>query len=354
MIEEVTRFKELLGRYLEIDDMQAVDIVIAAAVSHKIPLTEMLWLRIIGASGSGKTELLRTLSSLEGYSTTIESITPGAIRRGYQYKRKGENQRPLLERIDGQLVITKEFAIILTKNNDTQKEIFGLLRGVHDGELDCDYGSEEGHLHQESRFDWILGTTQFIERQRMLETQLGSRFVDLRWGSPIGEERAVEKAANNDGSIKAIRGELNVAMSSIVINTVAYPKPEIEYLSGLAVLAARLRTPVERDTRTGDIYDIPQPELGTRFGMALSRIARGLLMIGIQMDDIKPYMVRMVRDCMTYKRAGVVRAWLKGIERQRDIADSMKLSASYINRTIEDLRLLGVSRESVQILRKKT
>ncbi|MCJ7805235.1 ATP-binding protein [Patescibacteria group bacterium] len=351
MIQQVEDFKQLFTEHFEIDDMQAVDIVVAAAVSHKIPLSEMLWLRIIGASGTGKTELLRTIAEQEGYSTTMESITPGAIRRGYSFKRDKDIQKPLLERLDGKLVITKEFAVILTKDLDTQKEIFGLLRGVHDGELDADYGSEEGHLHQETKFDWILGTTQFVERQRQLEQLLGSRFMDLRWGRPIEEGVAVDKAVYNDGNLTAIRIKLKEAMTDIILNTVAYPKPKLEYLAPLANLAAMLRTPVERNTRTNEIYDIPDIELGTRFGQAISRLARGLLMIGVPISELKPYLVRLVMDCMSKKRAVIIRAWLEGLQKQQDIADAAKMSVAYVNRTIEDLRLLGWVDSKLELLK---
>lgn len=353
MIKEAEMFKELFTKYLEVDDMQAVDIVLATAISHKIPQSEMLWLRIIGASGSGKTELLRTLATQDGYCTTVESITPGAIRRGYVVRKDAEFQKPLLDRLNGSLVITKEFAVILTKDADTQKEIFGLLRGVHDGILDADYGSEEGHLHQETHFDWILGTTQFVERQRQLETLLGSRFIDLKWGRPIGDDEAVNKAVDNDGQLKDIREELNRAMANIIINTIVYPKPKIDYIASLANVAALLRTPVERDTRTNDIYDIPDIELGTRFGQSMNRIARGLLMLGVTIGDIKPYLVRLVMDCMSKKRAGVIKAWLKGITKQQDIADYTHLSVSYINRTIEDLRILGWTNNKLDMLKSE-
>lgn len=351
MIKEVDKFKETLTRYLEIDDLEAVDIVLATAVSHKIPHTEMLWLRVIGASGAGKTEVLRSLAAQDGYCSSVESLTPGAIRRGYYFKKDAEHQKPLLERLNGSLVVTKEFAVVLTKNQETQKEIFGLLRGVHDGILDAEYGSEEGHLHQESRFDWILGTTQYVERQRQLETLLGSRFIDLKWGRPIGEADAVTKAINNDPKLAGIRGALADDMTEIIVNTVPFPKPKLDYLPTYANIAAMLRTPVERDTRTGDVYDLPDIELGTRFGQAMSRLSQGLLMIGVTPEGIKPYMKRMVMDSMSKKRAAVVKCQLEGITKQQDIADRVQLSVGYVNKIIEDLRLLGWNDDKLRILR---
>jgi len=351
MLKEVDRFKELFTSSFEIDDEQAIDIVLATAVTHKVGVGEMLWLRIIGASGTGKTELLRTLAGQKGYCTQIEGITPAAIRRGYAFKRKKEYQRPLLERINRSLVITKEFAVILTKDLDSQKEIYGLLRGVHDGTLDVDYGSEEGHLRQESRFDWILGTTQFVERQRQLETLLGSRFIDLRWGSPILRNVAVKKARANDGVLEGIRAGLVRAMTDIIEVAKVTPKPQGDYIDELANIAAAMRTPVERDSRTKDIIEIPDIELGTRMGQALSRIGRGLMMIGVDEQDLRPYLIRIVFDCMTKIRASIIKAWMAGLTKQSEVGARLELTQSAISRVIDELRILRWNDSWLEALR---
>jgi hypothetical protein len=351
MIKEVEYFKELMSRNFEIDDYQAIEIVAAAAVSHKIGQNEMLWLRIIGASGTGKTEILRTLMGQDDYCTTMESITPSAIRGGYVPKKKPERTRQmLLERIDGKLVITKEFATMLTKDRDAQREVFGLLRAVHDGEIDADYGSEQGYFHQHTRFDWILGTTQFVERQRQLEVLLGSRFIDLKWGRPIQKDIAVNKAYENDGNLIGIRKDLKDAMTNIISNAVIPVKPQIEYLAPMANLAAMLRTPIERDGHN-EVIDLPDVELGTRYGQSLGRICRGLLMLGVPMPEVKPYIIRLVMDSMTRARAGVIKAWLDGETTQTAIAARMDVSQGFVNRIIEDLQILKWNDKMLRLLR---
>jgi hypothetical protein len=341
MISEVRGFKELLLKNLEIDDEQAVDIVIAVAMTHKLSGNEMLWLRIIGASGTGKTELLRTLAAQKGYCTQIESFTAGAIRRGFKFDRKTENQVPLLQRINGTLVITKEFASLLTKNPDDQNQILGLLRSIHDGELDADYGSEEGHLHQVSKFDWIIGTTQFVDRQRQLEQQLGSRFIDLRWGSPIQRNAAIEKAIENDGNLDAIRHKLADAMSDVIRVIKMAKNVKFDYIPELANIAAHMRTPVAREKYSHEISDIPDIELGTRIGQSLSRIATGLMSIGVEVENVRPYLNRITLDSMTRIRSEIVKAWMGGLKKQNEIAAKLELTQSAISRIIDEFRILG-------------
>lgn len=340
MIEEVERFEELLTTNFEVDDLEAVELVIATAVSHKLKWSEMLWLRIIGASGTGKTELLRTLG-YEPYATTMETITAGAIRRGWVNKKEGEKQLTLLQRIDGKLVITKEFGSMLTKNADAQREIFGLLRSVYDGELVCDYGSEQGHLPQVTHFDWIIGTTPLIESNRALEYSLGSRFIDLRWNSPVNRDEAVYRARRNDGSLEVIRGKMARAMADIIDSVVEVPKVDLDYIDSIANIAVALRSPVARNKFNREIEDLPVIELGTRMGQALSRIARGLVMIGVELPDIKPYMNRLVFNSMTNIREQVIKAWMAGISRQAEIAARLIVSQGAVSRVIEDIKVIG-------------
>lgn len=340
MIEEVSRFEELLTEHFEVDDLQATELVIATAVSHKLQWSEMLWFRIIGASGTGKTELLRTLAGLEPYCVTMESITPGAIRRGWVPDKKGELTQTLLQRLNGKLVITKEFASMLTKNMDTQKEIFGLLRSVYDGTLDADYGSEQGYLHQTTYFDWILGSTSYIDKVRNIEYLLGSRYIDLHWESPNNRERAMDKAIYNDGTLNIIRAKLSRAMADIIDSVVEVPKVKLSYIPKLADIVATLRSPVERDAKS-EIVDLPEVELGTRMAQALSRVARGLVMIGVAEKDIKPYLKRLVFNSMTRIRAAVIRTWISGVSKQAEIAARLDVSQGTISRVVEDIKVLG-------------
>jgi hypothetical protein len=352
MLNEVKEFENLLAGYFEVDDLQQVELVIAVAASHKIIGSEMLWLRVIGASGAGKTEMLRTLADQRtGYTAELETITASSIRRGYVSKDKKVREEPtLLQRINGKLVITKEFAGILTKDEAAQKEVFGLLRSVHDGSLDADYGGEQGHIRQDTNFNWILGTTPYVEKVRQLEYQLGSRFVDLKWNTPIDGEATVRKAIDNDGHLPMIRGRLTELMGAIIANTKICEKPNIDYIPRMADIAAKLRSPVERDRNSREIVDLPSVEAPTRMGQSLARVARGLMMIGIDQEDVRPYLARIVFDAMTKVRSSVIKAWLSGITKQAEIAARMGLNQSSVSHTIEDIKVVGWKDEWIETL----
>ncbi len=357
MIPEAEQFKSCINKHLCIDDWQALEIVLAATIAHKLK-GEMLWLRIIGASGSGKTEILRAIKDIpEGYTETLETMTPAAIRRGFRpikLNKKTEQyediikEPTLLERIDGKLVITKELAPLLTRNADARLEIFGLLRSCHDGELDADYGSTQGHITQKVWFDWILGTTAYVDSQNQLEMQLGSRFTDVRWGSPIGVKDAIGKAIGNVDGLGTIRQELSAIVSSIVshakIEDALSFKVE-DWLLDLCQVVAVMRTPVERDGYTKEIRCKPSPELGTRIGQNFSKIARGLHMLGI--SDIRPHLTRLAWDALPPNRADILHSILtlefaghKVTQEAIENNNGLGLSQSAISYIIKDLKVL--------------
>ena len=256
MIREAELFKQALSENLEIDDWKAIDILLAVVAAHKIK-GNMLWLRIIGAGGTGKTEILRTLMDNADYCVPCETFTQAAIRGGS--KKDGVDAPRLLKRLDTKLVITKEFNTILTKNKEDKEGIFGLLRSVHDGTLVSDFGSDAGFIKQEAWFDWILGVTQYVDRQRLLDALLGTRFIDLRWGRPIDHRRLVELALRND----EIREEMRVRTKSLmndVINAIqpdeTRPNIDINWLADLADLVCIARTPVDNHDNLIMAYQI--------------------------------------------------------------------------------------------------
>jgi hypothetical protein len=74
--------ESILRNNFEIVDWQGLRILLAVAVAHYLP-GEPLWLRIIGASRSGRTEILRALLSTED-SVEMEALTPASIRGGFK------------------------------------------------------------------------------------------------------------------------------------------------------------------------------------------------------------------------------------------------------------------------------
>lgn len=310
----LTNLFSLIDRHFVAMDREAVEIIVAIAVAHQLP-GEMLWIRLIGPSRSGKSEILRPIAS-HSDSAQMEVITPSSIRGGF---RKGHR---LLRRIDGKLVVTKDLSTFLTSKREARNEVFGLLRNVKDGSLVSDYGTpEEGgdsYLHQKARFDWILATTPVFAQYRVLDDLLGARFIDLVWRVKKGEEMAYQALENNTVLDSEIRPAIAKAVCDIIdatkekvksIEVANIADTEMKKLiANWADVTARLRSPVARD-REHRIVITPAPEVGTELAQGFSRISQGLALLGIV--DTKPYLARLCHDSIPEGRRKVVENLLK-------------------------------------------
>ena len=343
MEETLEQVKATLRQHFEIKDWQAVEIIMATAVAHYIP-GEMLWLRFIGPSRSGRTELLRAIAEHPDCAE-MEVLTPAALRGGF---RKGPK---VLDRITGKLVITKDIASILTSRKDLRTEIFGVLRGIKDGKLTADFGSDEGHLEQKASFDWILaGTSSGIEQQRQLEGLLGQRFIDLRW-QPGNREEMAYQAAYNNPYLTNIRAELTVDIMSLLCRaeqeaqTQEWPLSEgnLRWLAKVADAAAVLRASVHQD-RQGHILSLPEPEVGTELAQGFSRIAKGLLCLGL--DDWKPYIQRLAWDCMPSIRVKLLRCLQKGPQTVNQLEQLTGIPQRTIYYHLEELKMLKAVKDN--------
>ena len=311
--------------YFRIPDEVGFNIVMACAVAHHIP-GEMLWVRVYGGSRSGKTELLRAIAEHED-SAKMEVITPAAIRGGL------EDGSRLLRRINGKLVITKDLASMLTSKRELRNEVFGLMRNVKDGELVSDFGTEEGYIYQQAKFDWIIGTTPVFAQYRTMEDLLGSRFIDMKWQAIDREEMAL-RALENDANLPNIRQEMAEVTARFIDQSKSKPIPDLDgdtknLIMCLADLTARLRSPVARDNQHR-VKFFPEPEVGTSLAQNLARITKALMLLGI--TNFVPYLVRLCLDSIPYSRIELLSQLVKG-----EVRTTRKNWYE-----LDDLRLLGV------------
>ncbi len=332
----LSSFFEAVERHFEVRDRMGFTIVLAAAVAHQL-LGEMLWMRIYGASRPRKTALLEAIARHED-STEMEAITPASIRGGL----KGGHR--VLERINGKLVITKDLATILTAKREARNEVFGLLRNVKDGRLTADFGTEEGYVSQQVKFDWLIGTTPVFTQYKQMEDLLGARYVDLNWQTGNREEMAF-MAALNSPKMPEIRDAIAKAACELIdkakLRQELFPKDlseeDIRFISDWADLTARLRTPVARDAQHR-IRFRPEPEVGTDLAQAFTRIAQGLRLL--DESRYEPYIARLAQDSIPYFRRQVITELLKGEDKETGLTDTLTASARTYE--LQDLAELGV------------
>jgi len=331
-----------LDKWLFIEDWQSINILLGAAAALYVP-GDPLWLRYIGGSGGGKTEVLRAISA-HADSFEIATFTSASLAGGFKDGYK------LLKDIDGKRVVTLDISPLITQNSDTRKRIFGILRYAFDGSLVSAFGSPEQLLKQKASFDWLLGATPAIESQRNLDAELGERFIDLRLQLK-DREKAAERASKNAGVLKQMRQELGETVGQLLEYCKTGPTPQLHHdiadkIPKLANLMALLRSPVSRD-RFNHVSYIPVPELGTRVSQGLSKLAKGLALIkGKNEADWEEYMalVRIASDSLPSTRRVIMAEYLSGKRKIEDIAKAVRLSVGQVSDLLRDLELLGTKK----------
>jgi hypothetical protein len=291
-----SKVKRILRDNFNIKDYLAVDIIMAAAVSHYVT-GEPLWLRYYGASRAGRTELLR---AFRGHSdiADLDFATPASISGGF---REGHLT---LSRLNGKLVITSDLSSFYGLRPKEQKRLWALLRRVKDGSLVTDYNIDErDELRQEARFDWILSTTEEMLREnRQLDALLGSRFVDLMWHSGDRLEAGKQAQVNQPLLESKIRPELKEAVHEVMdkakaLVTLQQVNPVVDdYFAEVANVVTQLQYQVKRDRYSKAILGIPATPYPTEMTQNFSKIATGFELLS-RIDgtpyDYKPYIIRL-------------------------------------------------------------
>ncbi|MFH1031632.1 MAG: ArsR family transcriptional regulator [Chloroflexota bacterium] len=341
MQETLTDVQNTMHKYFEIVDWQGVQIVLGVTVAHYIKGV-MLWFRFLGASRSGKTQILDAITlgkTDKDDITELEVATPAAFRGGL------EKGHLILKRIDGKLVITKDIASLLTFKKEMRTELFGVLRGVKDGHLTSDFGSNQGYLPQKAKFDWIIAaTSSSIEQGRQLDEQLGQRFIDLRWVLGTREEMAY-RALKNSPEMEKIGEELSVVVNTLILRakeSLKDSEPDLSerdarWISAISDTTAILRAGISRNTK-GIIMSHPEPEAPTEIAQGLSRIAKGLICLDVL--DWKQHIARIARDTIPETRLKILQSLDGNPQTVDELIESVGLPKRTIYYYLEELELL--------------
>lgn len=337
------QYLEVLSRWLYLEDLQAVDIIMATALSVYLP-GDPVWLFLIAPAGSTKTELLRSFSGEPIYS--ISTLTPQTLISGL----KGNKNIDLLPQLDGKVLIIKDFTSILSKKSEDQTAIFADLREAYDGYLEKSFGSGVGTKRYDSRFGLIAGVTDAIDMYRVVHSLLGERFLKCRLHT--NAEAAINRAGDLAGQEKEMREVLGDATKGCLsyYATLIREQPPItiekqthQRIKALANITAKLRSEVARD-RYHKVLFQPQAEVGTRLSKQLLKLGQGLAILyehnNVGNDEYR-VLLRIARDSIPRQRAQLVLA-LSGAEPldTKAAGDKAKIPTDSAREFLEDLWML--------------
>lgn len=344
----------IFKKWLYLNDLGAVYVTLATIAANRVE-GDPLWVMLVGGSGWGKTEILRSTVGLP-HIHSASTVTEGALLSGTPKKDRDAAAKGGLLRQIGEygVLILKDFTSILSMGRDPRKQVLSALREIYDGSWKRHVGVDGGReLTWEGKLGMVAGCTTAIDTHHAVIALMGERFVLYRLGEVNAHEQARQALANT-GHEAEMREELATAVADLFdtldIQADAELPPlepaDTERLIALADLASRCRSAVDRDGYTHEVELIADPEAPARLAQMLRRLYGGLMLIGVEREEAWKHVLKTGLDSMPKLRRGVfdVLANLKDDERtdSATVATAMGYPTVTARRSLEDLAAHGV------------
>lgn len=158
-------------------DLRVFDLVVATYVAAKLRTVPPIWLMVVGAPSSFKTELVRLIDLPEVYS--LDTLTENAFASGF-IKADGSDPEDLLPLLDGKCLVIKDLTTLFSLKEDTIKKILGDLTSIFDGKFEK-FTATRGDVRYYSQFSMVTCITPAIlSKHHTYMHQLGGRFFFIR------------------------------------------------------------------------------------------------------------------------------------------------------------------------------
>lgn len=271
----------IFSAYLHVtpDLENQIRIVYATVLSNQIA-GDPLWVQIVAPPGGSKTEVLRTVASVEN-TMFLSTLTPASLVSGW----KGSDPS-VLPKLQNKTLVVRDLTEVLADTESNQKLTFGTLRQAYDGEVYRAYGQSVIRHYKDLWFSCLAGVTPEIFANPM--ASLGERFLVYHAikGATFDDTLLVESASHMSGKEVGMREALQDISKQYLetrISPTSIPDIPEHYrrqIVYLAKLTAKLRGAVARDKYKKDILLYPpQHEIATRLVKQLSRLAICLAML---------------------------------------------------------------------------
>lgn len=352
IIDLKARFK----KWLFMPSYEIVDVVLGCVAANMIP-GDCVSIYLVGAPGTGKTELLRATEGYHGVQA-VSKITPNTFTSGYG----GKKAVGLLSKMKNRrknIIVMKDFTSILSMRAEARAEIIGQIREIADGKYDAFWGNDEEEAWV-GKLAVIAGVTNIIDDYTGVLQSLGERFLyyRLRAGDPL---ETAGFSQSNLGLEEIMRKELSVGIKNFFEDLPFRGKVEQsgsikEKILNLACWVAAARSIVKRDKFTGIHTYEPQPEGPSRLTKQLSQLAAGIAIVNGK-DEIDEDTYNIIRkvgiDTVSGIRYRILR-WMmdNGLMNGRcastqDICSGCSLTTTTARHYLEDFEMMGVADKQV-------
>jgi hypothetical protein len=340
--------RETFQRHLHLPDPLIVDVTLAVVASSHLP-GDPIWIHLVGAPSTGKTE---TINAVQDWPTVyaLTELTPAGLVSGINSDDGKDHS--LLPRLHGKTLAIKDFTPTIDAPKDQRQKLFGRLRDAFDGSQAI-HTAVVGTRAHKATFNLIDGVTPAIDKM-WRNTSLGERYLLVRH-APADPFASAEKALESATRKTEVRADLRRAACGVLsgIDQDAVPTCDEErkqIIIRLAVILAKARTFVERDHDHRIEYQ-PEAEGPSRIVQQLLKLAQGLALISGRVvidDDDVAILVRVTFDSMPPKRRKVLDKLARVTSATgNELGAALGLGESATQETMSDLIILGICKQEV-------
>lgn len=270
MIVSLQVLHETYKRFLYIEDLDRIDIVLAVALSNKNP-TIPLWLILVGASGDMKSA---QLNAIRGDDVTIlHNLTSKSLVNGFRDKKKFPDLAPEL---NGKIVIVPDMAQILKLPPNEKGELWGQLRDLYDGFAGKNSGMGSTAKYEKLKVTLLAGSTNAIDGQILVHQDLGTREFIYRTKGNKNKDQAMTRCFENEEHEEKISQELRKItrdfLDSCEIQKVDIAPDVLEEIKHISIYVTFMRCTAEFDGYTNELRNFVYPEEPTRISKQLKRL----------------------------------------------------------------------------------
>lgn len=342
--------------------------VIFGACTANLGEGDPIFMLLVGAPSTGKTELLRGFRGLPRFyelsKVTEHTFISGFMEKG---KKKGSESSLLnkLTKANVRNIMIKDFTSLLSQRPEVRANIFAQIREIADGYCSTPFGTGED-VRWEGKIGFVAGVTGAIDESFSMRQNLGERFLQIRIRN-LDPKRSAIASEDHTGLEEALRDTYFSHVKRFMEHldpggmTLVETDPDVrEKLYNAAIFLSLARTGVSRDHYSKQLLMLPEPEGPGRIIRQLTHLGRGIaICMGKPVIDEEVYrlLARVVRDTIpAIREQCIFRIWkdeLGGGSKQTTeaLAESLNHSKNSIWTWLDDLKYVGLLR---RILQNKT
>jgi hypothetical protein len=289
--------------WLHLPDPTPLYVLWGAIVANRLP-GDPVWLLLVGASGAGKTEIVRACGDLPECAHISTLTEAGLLSGTADSDRAHDATGGVLRQIGAHgVIVAKDFTSILAMERDSRGKVLAALREIYDGSWTRPLGTDGGRqLTWSGKAGLVGGVTPEIDRQHLVMATMGQRLLLYRMDMH-GDDAvdATTRALGNVDDVDRMRAELRSAALGALAGT-ADTKPrtltidERTFLVELARFVAHARAGIYRER--GEVVGKVESELPTRLVMALGALLRAMGVVGVPHAAATAAVVQTAMGCI--------------------------------------------------------